>query len=388
MMQTKANILIVEDDADLGDVLSLSLQKEGYDVRVAASAKQCLEVIKSFLPDFLVVDYGLPDKTGAELIGVVSEALHARMPGILIISGFRSDDEFIDSIIEKGAVDFIRKPFQTKELLRRVNAYFKIRSLENKRLRLLKEYHEVLNLSGEIVFHLDDNLRFTHLNNAFETLTKYKVSDWLGKSPMDLIHDSDQAAFERSFKEVASGNEVQMFEVRITRADGTKFPLSLRLALLSNESGEKSVVGVGQDLSNLKWLHEESSSKDKEQTAITEKDTPDLEPQTRKNEINKDILAEALSGYSTIVGKSVENRIYKLDQDISSEISSLGKLLGRNFATPRDIVNLHTGFLKKFSVSSPSRKTEVLSEESRIVLLKLMGNLVLYYRNECVKNNK
>ncbi len=388
MMLAKANILIVEDDADLGNILSLSLQKEGYHTRVAGNAEQCLEIIHDFHPDFLIVDYGLPDKTGAELISVVSDALHARMPGILIISGFRSDDEFIDSIIDKGAVDFIRKPFQTKELLRRVNAYFKIRSLESKRLRLLKEYHAVLDLSGEIVFHLDKSLRFTHLNNAFEALTKYKVNGWLGKSPIEIIHESDRAVFERSFKEVASGNEVQMFEVRITRADGSKFPLSLRLALLSNDSGEKSVVGVGQDLSNFKWLHEESYDKGKDQKEIIEKDNSDLEPPIRMKQINNDILTEALASYSTIVGKSVENRIYKLDQDISSDISSLGNLLGKNFATPRDIINLHTGFLKKFSVGSPSRKTEVISEESRIVLLKLMGNLVLYYRNECVKNNK
>jgi PAS domain S-box-containing protein len=388
MMQTKANILIVEDDVDLGDVLSMSLQKEGYYTRVAGNAEQCLKVINNFLPDFLIVDYGLPDKTGAELISLVSDKMHARMPGILVVSGFRSDDEFIDGIIEKGAIDFIRKPFQTKELLRRVNAYFKIRNLENKRLSLLKEYHAVLDLSGEIVFHIDKDLKFTHLNNAFETLTKHKVKNWLGKSPRKVIHESDWAVFEESFKGVAAGDEVQMFEVRITRADGSKFPLSLRMALLINESGEKSVVGVGHDLSNLKWLKEESSDKGQEEKSITENDAYDLDPQVRKREINQNILAELQVSYSQIVGKSVENRIYKLDQNISSELSSLGNLLGRNFATPRDIINLHTGFLKKFFDSNSSRKTEVISEESRIVLLKLMGNLVLYYRNECVKNNK
>jgi len=385
-MQKSHNILIVEDDSNLLHMTSRTLKKEGYTVDIAENAQQCLEKIAGFQPDFIIVDYGLPDQTGAELIDKIYKELPGKLPGILVMSGFRGDDAFINKILDKGAIDFIRKPFKGKELVRRVNAYFKIRNLENKRLSLLKEYSAVLDLSGEIVFHIDKNLKFTHLNNAFETLTKHKVEIWLGKSPKKLIHEPDWDILEENFKKVLSGNEVPLFEVRLTRPDDSKFPLSLRLALLSSENGEKSVLGVGQDLSNLKWLNEGLS--DNKQEKIRENNTSDFNQnvKVKVREIQPNILKEAQESYSRLVGKSVENRIYKLDQDISSELSSLGKLLGSNYATPKHIISLHIEFLKKFTNNITSRKTEIMSEESRLILLKLMGNLAMYYKNECVKN--
>jgi PAS domain S-box-containing protein len=378
------NILIVEDDIDLLRITSKTLRDEGYKVDIAEDARQCLDKVSEFQPDFLIVDYGLPDQTGVSLISEIYKKLPSKLPGILVVSGFRSDDSFIDNVLDKGAVDFIRKPFKSKELTRRVNSYFKIRDLENKRLALLKEYRAVMDLSGELVFHLDGELKFVHLNKAFESLTKHSISDYIQKSPKGLIYEGDWPAFKEECEKVMEGNDAQVFEIRVVRKDDSKFPVSIRLSSLSNELGEVSVVGVGQDMSNLKWLHDAEKNTKKNSNSINVKFG--INEDIRKQTLNQRILKKALNSFSRLVSKSVENRVYRLDQDISREISGLATMLGENLATPRDVINLHTGFLKRIPDETHLRKADVISDESRIILLKLMGTLAMYYRSECIKN--
>lgn len=115
-MLEKGKILIIEDDAYIGDILTYSLIKEGYCVRYASTGKKGLEVMEDFQPDLLLLDIMLPDTDGFEICKRVASAF--RIPILMITA--RND--IIDKILglELGADDYITKPFEIREVISRV----------------------------------------------------------------------------------------------------------------------------------------------------------------------------------------------------------------------------------------------------------------------------
>jgi two-component system response regulator MprA len=116
-------VLVVEDDTDIAGVLRRSLDKEGYDVRVAPDGEAAIDEAGVFEPDAVVLDLGLPRLDGVEvcrrlrddgdvpiLILTARDALEARVEGL-----------------DSGADDYLVKPFERDELLARLRALLRRR---------------------------------------------------------------------------------------------------------------------------------------------------------------------------------------------------------------------------------------------------------------------
>jgi two-component system, OmpR family, response regulator MprA len=116
-------VLVVEDDVDIAGVLRRSLDKEGYDVRVAGDGEAALEQSTVFEPDAVVLDLGLPKLDGVE----VCRRLRAGgdVP-ILMLTARDALDSRVEGL-DSGADDYIVKPFERDELLARLRALLRRR---------------------------------------------------------------------------------------------------------------------------------------------------------------------------------------------------------------------------------------------------------------------
>ena len=118
-----ARVLIVEDDQPIADVLQRSLRMEGYDVRTSGDGREALDVARSFLPDLVVLDLGLPGLDGLD----VARALRQRDDTpILMLTARDSVDSRVQGL-DTGADDYLVRPFERQELLARMRALLRRR---------------------------------------------------------------------------------------------------------------------------------------------------------------------------------------------------------------------------------------------------------------------
>jgi DNA-binding response OmpR family regulator len=122
-MAKSPRVLVVEDDAEIADVLRRALGMEGYEVRLAGDGIQALEESSVFEPDAVVLDLGLPRLDGVE---VCRRLRHDGDVPILMLTARDAVDARVEGL-DSGADDYLVKPFERSELLARLRALLRRR---------------------------------------------------------------------------------------------------------------------------------------------------------------------------------------------------------------------------------------------------------------------
>jgi two-component system KDP operon response regulator KdpE len=117
MTSSTVKVLIVDDEPPIRRLLRVGLGAEGYAISEAGSAKDAIEHVKLDRPDLILLDLGLPDMPGHELLRQWRDEF-VDLP-ILILSS-RTDEAGIVKALELGADDYVTKPFGMKELVARI----------------------------------------------------------------------------------------------------------------------------------------------------------------------------------------------------------------------------------------------------------------------------
>ncbi len=117
-------ILIVDDEPHVRKFLRLTLQAENFNVLEAATAEEAIILVHSANPDLMILDLGLPDIDGRQVIHDVR--MKSDMP-IIVLSGRTEDSEKI-AALEQGADDYLTKPFAMRDLVARVRAALRQKS--------------------------------------------------------------------------------------------------------------------------------------------------------------------------------------------------------------------------------------------------------------------
>jgi two-component system KDP operon response regulator KdpE len=117
-MSDKPRILVVDDEPQITRVLRTSLSAHGYDVNVANDGASALDLFQEWNPDLIVTDLSMPKMTGIELCENIRDRSHVP----IIVLSVRGDDKNKVEALDKGADDYVTKPFSINELLARIRA--------------------------------------------------------------------------------------------------------------------------------------------------------------------------------------------------------------------------------------------------------------------------
>ncbi|WP_242150121.1 response regulator transcription factor [Sphingomonas sp. BAUL-RG-20F-R05-02] len=122
-----ATILVIDDEQPIRRLLRNTLERAGYRVVEAMNAGDALQVFRAERPSAVLLDLGLPDRDGLELVPLLRKAGEAV---ILVISARDETDQKV-AALDLGADDYVTKPFDTEELLARLRVALRHRSLSS-----------------------------------------------------------------------------------------------------------------------------------------------------------------------------------------------------------------------------------------------------------------
>ncbi|MBK5722236.1 response regulator [Dysgonomonas sp. Marseille-P4677] len=121
-MNSTDTILIVDDETQIRRLLEITLSADGYKIIEATTGKEGLLMAASHQPAFIILDLGLPDMDGMNVLKKLREWFYKP---ILILSARNSEEDIIHAL-DNGANDYLTKPFRTGELLARIRASLRL----------------------------------------------------------------------------------------------------------------------------------------------------------------------------------------------------------------------------------------------------------------------
>jgi two-component system, OmpR family, response regulator len=184
---SEAKLLVVEDDANILELLSASLRFAGFDVSTATSGSAAVTAAKSASPDLVVLDVMLPDLDGFEVIRLMREG-GARTPVVFLTARDSTDDKIRGLTL--GGDDYVTKPFSLEELTARIRAVLRRTTAGDETpsrltfadLELDEETHEVYRAGQRVQLSPTEFklLRYLMLN-ANRVLSKAQILDHVWK---------------------------------------------------------------------------------------------------------------------------------------------------------------------------------------------------------------
>jgi two-component system, OmpR family, response regulator len=185
--QSEAKLLVVEDDANILELLSASLRFAGFDVSTATSGSAAVSAAKNASPDLVVLDVMLPDLDGFEVIRLMREG-GARTPVVFLTARDGTEDKIRGLTL--GGDDYVTKPFSLEELTARIRAVLRRTTTGDEApsrltfadLELDEETHEVYRAGQRVQLSPTEFklLRYLMLN-ANRVLSKAQILDHVWK---------------------------------------------------------------------------------------------------------------------------------------------------------------------------------------------------------------
>ena len=168
-MSNKAEILIIDDEAPIRKLLEITLQSNDYNVTEAATAKEGIIMAANHPPDLIILDIGLPDASGQEVL----KELRQWYTNPVIILSVQKDEENIIKALDNGANDYLVKPFRTGELLARIRSALR---------GMLTEPNNPVIITGDLLIDLQNRVVKKNGEPVKLTVTEYTLLALLAKN--------------------------------------------------------------------------------------------------------------------------------------------------------------------------------------------------------------
>lgn len=174
-------ILIVDDDVAIGNLEQLVLERVGYNVLRAYSGTEAVLLLKEKHPNLILLDLMLPGLSGEEVL----DAVNARGMPVIVVSAKAAVDDKVN-LLMGGAVDYMTKPFDTKELLARVAVHLK----RNETTQATKETRASVYECGDIVLDVTSRTVVISGRRVPLTRTEFAILKLLMQNPGQVIAKS------------------------------------------------------------------------------------------------------------------------------------------------------------------------------------------------------
>jgi DNA-binding response OmpR family regulator len=130
-MAQEFKILVTDDDPEILLLTTRVLRRAGYEVLEASSGSECLQVVRTYCPDLVVLDVQLTDMTGVEVCRRIKADQDLQNTFVILISGIRTSSDSQAVGLNLGADGYIVRPVSNKELLARVQSMERIKRAED-----------------------------------------------------------------------------------------------------------------------------------------------------------------------------------------------------------------------------------------------------------------
>lgn len=181
-MNNKPRILIADDEEGISNFISVLLTANGYNVIKALKGKEAIEMVSSHCPDLILLDLGLPDIDGIEVLKTIRQ--WTKIP-IVVVSARGHEREKVEAL-DLGADDYITKPFGTAELLARIRTEIRHYQINLEEDKITADYitvgEMVINYAKRIILFAGKEMHFTPIEYKIIVL----LSKHIGKV---LTHD-------------------------------------------------------------------------------------------------------------------------------------------------------------------------------------------------------
>jgi diguanylate cyclase (GGDEF)-like protein/PAS domain S-box-containing protein len=228
-LNRRPRILVVDDDPLILDSLSRLIGAQNYEAATAGSGQQALAAVGRMQFDVILLDLNMPGMGGVEVLEELSRRGVATP--VIVVSGDNAIDSAVNAL-RHGAADFIRKPYKPEELLKRIGNTLSNQQLEKEnsqfqqRLQQSEKWHRFLvNTSPDFIYTLDNEGRFTFVNDRVESLLGYTREELVGRHFGEIIFEEDLFRAERVFNERrADARASRNVELRLKCKDGQQRP--------------------------------------------------------------------------------------------------------------------------------------------------------------------
>lgn len=214
MSNNRHKVLIIEDEANIRNFLKTLLTTNNYQVFTAENAAQGKMMFKSYCPDLLLLDLGLPDMDGLELL----KELRKDSPTPIIVLSARFDERDKVSALDLGANDYVTKPFGTAELQARIRT-----AIRNSNPFLGSgNYTQGKFQSGDMEIDYDERKVFLAGNELKLTQTEYNIVALLARKAGRVLTYAEIIQAVWGADDVGSTKKLQVNMANIRKKMGVK----------------------------------------------------------------------------------------------------------------------------------------------------------------------
>ena len=257
----RACILYVDDDPENLNSFKAVFRRD-YDIYLAGSAREALDILKNRTIQVLITDQRMPDMTGTELLKLVAD----QYPKVLrfMLTGFSDFDPLVDAINKGRLQAYFSKPIDYQLLASRIEDGLKGHYLELTNLNLLEEIRQNENFLNIVIENIPDmlfikeaeNLRFVRLNRAGGELLGYPVEDMIGKTDYDFFSEEDADYFtSRDRMVLESGKLMDISEETVqTRSKGKRLLHTKKIPIMDSDGHARYLLGVSRDVTEYRKL--------------------------------------------------------------------------------------------------------------------------------------